>query len=110
MQTHASDPTDPPIPDQPTIPDAPSPGTPDDVPDIGTPEPEPDQTPRTRTSERAVASRRSRASLRRAILHTHSTPISMLQVGNGRGKMCRVVFGGYSMRARDRAMICPPST
>ena len=48
MQTHASDPTEPPIPDQPTIPDAPSPGTPDDVPDIGTPEPEPDQTPRTR--------------------------------------------------------------
>ena len=47
MQSHASDPTEPPIPDQPTIPDAPSPGTPDDVPDIGTPEPEPDQTPRT---------------------------------------------------------------
>ena len=42
---HASDPTEPPIPDQPTIPDAPSPGTPDDVPDIGTPEPEPDQLP-----------------------------------------------------------------
>lgn len=41
----ASDPTDPPIPDQPVIPDAPSPGTPDDVPDIGTPEPEPDRQP-----------------------------------------------------------------
>lgn len=45
MRIHASDPTEPPIPDQPVIPDAPTPGPPDDVPDIGTPEPEPDQQP-----------------------------------------------------------------
>lgn len=45
MRIHASDPTEPPIPDQPVIPDAPNPGAPDDVPDIGTPEPEPDQQP-----------------------------------------------------------------
>lgn len=50
MNTLASDPPDPPIPDQPVIPDSPSPSTPD-VPDIGTPEPEPDQLPPGKTGD-----------------------------------------------------------
>jgi hypothetical protein len=75
MHIHASDPTEPPIPDQPVIPDAPTPGAPDDVPDIGTPEPEPDQQPGRIGDESNVA-------------------ISMLQTGSDREKMCRVVFGG----------------
>ena len=75
MRIFASDPTEPPIPDQPVIPDAPDPGAPDDVPDIGTPEPEPDQQPG-RIGDEANAA------------------ISMLQTGSGLEKTCRVVFGG----------------
>lgn len=118
---HTSDPTEPPIPDQPTIPDAPSPGTPDDVPDIGAPEPEPDQSPG-RIGDRCAPRSFVRAgnprpadsldaAFRTTWPSTHArTASSMLHGGSGRGKMCRVVFGGYSLRARERAMICAAST
>lgn len=42
--------------------------------------------------------------------HADSAAMSILHTGSGCGKMCRVVFGGYSTRARERATIWSPST